>query len=189
MAFAPICRRWRTADSLTTRLCHWGLRRWGASLPGKAAAVPTALAGGAALALGGVAAAWYGAGVAGFALLALAALALELAGSIARLQRGHARLRRLLPAMRRVIDAGLLACGYLGVEGRWFRQLFPALVLVLGLNLPATGGQARWWHAVLADRALVAGVVAVMALVTSPEVAVMLAASLLLAAKVLPQRG
>jgi hypothetical protein len=88
-----------------------------------------------------------------------------------------------------VIDAGLLACGYLGVEGRWFRQLFPALVLVLGLNLPAPGGKSRWWHSALADRALVATVVAAVALVTSPEIAMMLAASLLLAAKILPQRG
>jgi hypothetical protein len=178
-----------SVDTLTARLCHWALLRWGASLPGKAAAVPAALAGGGVLTIGGVAAAWYGAGAAGFALLALAALALELAGSIAGLQRGREKVRLLLPALRRVIDAGLLACGYLGVDGRWFRQLFPALVLVLGLNLPGPGGKTRWWHAALADRALVAALMAAVALVTSPEVAMMLAASLLLTGKILPQRG
>lgn len=176
-------------DTYTARLCHWALRRWGANLPGTTAAVPAALGAGAACTIGGVAAAWFGAGAAGFALLALAALALELAGAIAGLQRGRERVRRALPALRRVIDAGLLACGYLGVEGRWFRQLFPALVLVMGLNLPAPGGQTRWWHAALADRALIAAAVSVVALVTSPEVAMMLAASLLLLAKILPARG
>lgn len=176
-------------DNLTARLCHMLLRRWGASLPGKPAAIPAVLAGCSLFATGGVAMAWYGLGAAGFALLALASLALEMAGAIAGLQRGREKLRRLLPALRRVIDVGLLACGYLGVEGRWFRQVFPALVLVLGLNLPVPGGPQRWWQAALADRALVSAIVAGVALVTSPEVALMLAATILLAARMAGSRG
>lgn len=176
-------------DSLTGRLCHWALRRWGASLPGKQAAVPVMLAGGAALAAGGVAAAWFGSGAAGFALLGLAALGLELAGATAGLQRGREKLRRVLPAFRWLVDAGLLACGYLGIEGRWFRQLFPALMVVLAINLPAPSGPVRWWQRALADRALVAAVVALAALATSPEVALMAAASLLLAVNIAARRG
>ncbi|MXO72273.1 hypothetical protein [Alteraurantiacibacter buctensis] len=173
---------------LTTRLCHWALRRWGASLPGQPAAIPAALGAGVVLTAGAVAAAWYGLGAAGFALLALAALALEAAGAVASLQRGRERFRRRLPLLRRVIDAGLLACGYLGVEGRWFRQAFPALVLVLGLNLPAAK-DAKGWQAALGDRAPVAAVLAGLALVTSPEVAMMLVSTLLLVARIWPHRG
>lgn len=175
--------------SLTARLCHWALRRWGASLPGKPGAIPSLLAGGAACAAGSVATAWYGAGEASFALLALAGLALELARAIAALQRGREKLARLLPYFRRVIDAGLLASGYLGVEGRWFRQLFPGLLLVLGLNLPLPQGPQRRWHALLTDRSLVAALVALVALATSPEVALMLSASLLVAARIAWRRS
>lgn len=167
--------------TLTGRLCRAALRRWGTSLPGRSAAVPATLGIGGALAAAGVAAGFYGAGAAGFALVALASLALELAGAIALLQRGREQLAHHLPKLRWVIDLALLATGYLGVEGRWFRQVFPALVLVLALNLP-TGNAApvTWWRAALADRALVAVLVAVLALAASPEVGLMLAAIALL---------
>lgn len=170
------------------RISHWALRRWGASLPGRPAAVPATLACGAALVAGAVVAAWYGAGATAFSLLALAALALEAAGAVSGLQRGHGRLRRLLPVLRRVIDAGLLVCGYLGVEGRWFRQVFPALVLVLGLNLPPAG-KSQGWQAALGDRAVVSAVLAGLALATSPEIAMMIAGTLLLVARIWPPRG
>lgn len=172
----------------STRLCHWALRRWGGSLPGKPAAVPAILAGAALLTAGALAASWYGAGAIGFALLALAALVFEVGGAVAGLQRGKGRLRRLLPVLRRLIDAGLLACGYLGVEGRWFRQVFPPLMLVLAVNLP-TAGKPSAWRAALEDRALVSALLAVLALATSPEIAMMLAGSVLLAARIWPQRG
>ena len=169
------------ATTLTGRLCRAMLRRWGTSLPGHSAALPATVGLGGALALGGVTAALYGAGAAGIGLVALAALALELAEAMATLQRGRERLTRHLPRLRWGIDLALLATGYLAVEGRWFRQVFPALVLVLGLNL-ATGkpGPGGWWREALADRALIAAVLALLALAASPEVGLMLVAIMLL---------
>jgi hypothetical protein len=170
-----------TAETtLTGRLCRAALRRWGTSLPGRGAAVPAALGIATLLATAGVAAALHGAAV-GFGLIALAALALELAGAMAPLQRGSERLVRHLPKLRWLIDAALLAAGYLSIEGRWFRQVFPGLVLVLALNLQTSKpGGGRWWRAALSDRALVAAVVGVLALAASPEVGLMLGAIALL---------
>ncbi|MEO5707429.1 MAG: hypothetical protein ABIT10_07900 [Alteraurantiacibacter sp.] len=162
-------------DTLTGRMCRAALRRWGTALPGKQAAVPITLALAGLLAAGGVAASFYGAGAAGLGLVAVAALALELGSAIAALQRGRERLNRHLPKLRWVIDLALLATGYLNVEGRWFRQAFPAIVLVLALNLPRERAvKGSWWRAALADRALIAAVVAVLALAASPEVGMML---------------
>lgn len=175
--------------TLTGRLCRAALRRWGPSLPGRLAAVPITMGLGAVLAAGGVAAAFYGAGAAGLGLVALAAMALELAGAMATLQRGRERLIRALPGLRWVIDLALLVTGYLGVDGRWFRQAFPALVLVLGLNLAATKpGPGGWWREALADRALVAAVVALLALAVSPEVGLMLVAVGLLVGAIAARR-
>lgn len=169
------------STTLSGRLCHAALRRWGISLPGRSAAVPTTVGLSGLLTAGGVAAAFYGAGAAGIGLVALSALVLELAGAMAALQRGREQFVRHLPKLRWMIDLALLATGYLGVEGRWFRQVFPALVLVLGLNLaPGKRGQGGWWREALADRALIAAVVALLALAASPEVGLMLVAIALL---------
>ncbi len=176
-------------DTFTRRLCQMVLRRWGAALPGKPAAVPLALAASGLLATSGVAVAWYGAGAGGLGLVALAALVLELAGAIATLQRDREKLGRFLPRLRWGVDLAVLGCGYLGIEGRWFRQAFPALVLVLAMNLSQTGAPRRWCHAAVADRALVTALVAIMGLASSVEVGLMLAGMVLLAAKLLPSRG
>jgi len=175
-------------DPASRRLAKWAVRRWGAQVPGARGAIPAALAAAGVLAAGGVLAAQLGVAVAGFGLIALAAVAVEVALAMALVRPpASARVQRTLPGLRLVIDLALLATGYLGIEGRWFRQLFPPLVMVLALNLPLPRAPSRL--TIFRDRALVALLAGVVGSVTSVEVGAMLAAVLLLLGNLAGQRG
>ena len=167
-------------EPFSRRLCHFALRKWGGSLPGRAAALPGSLAAAGVLVASAIALAWQQFGAAAFAVLALAALALEFALALAALQRRRGALIGRLPWLRWVIDFAALGCGYVSVEGRWFRQLFPPLALVLGLN--GTSRASPAWLASLHDRPLACALVAAVGAFAPVEVGLMLVSVLLLAA-------
>ena len=145
-----------------------------------------ALLGLATLVLGGsIAAAIYEQPVAAFGLAALSVPLLESFLALSRLAIApFGRIRRL-PWLRRAIDAGLLVIAILAIDSLWYRAAFPSLVLVAALLL-LDRRAVRSFVEPLRDRALVAAGIAVLAAIASPEIAIMLVAAVLLAAKLAP---
>ncbi|MCB2065496.1 MAG: hypothetical protein KDE15_02515 [Erythrobacter sp.] len=137
---------------------------------------------------GGVLAGWFDMPALGFALVALAMPVIE--GVLAIAQLGVApfgKIRRW-PWLRRVVDLALITLGVLSIDSLPHRVLFPPLVLGAALILLDLRSLPAWLEP-LRDRMVIAGLVAVLALVIGPEMAIMLAATLVLAANLWPQRG
>ena len=114
-----------------------------------------------------------------FAGIALGVLALELAVALDRLSRAAFQTRRLGRWLDHVPDAALLFVGMVAIDGPWFRQLFPPIVLLVALR--AVPWRADWRNAVR-DRGLGALLVALMAIGSWQEPALMAWALLALAA-------
>lgn len=151
-----------------------------------------ALLGLAALLLGGgLASAWYEMPAAGFALAALAAVMLEGFLALSRLAVAPFGKVGRLVWLRRAVDAALLVIGVLAIDSLAQRALFPPLVLVLALLL-LDRSVVRPFIEPISDRAILAGSIALLSGIVSPEVAIMLAALLVLVAMLVPrgiQRG
>ena len=79
-----------------------------------------------------------------------------------------------------LVDAALLACAMLAIDGSWLHRLFPPLVLFAALHglRPA---EPSGWLALPIDRSVLAVVLAVAAAVGLAEPAIMLAALALIA--------
>jgi hypothetical protein len=145
-------------------------------------ALPRALTGlwsGIALALGGaVALAALGWPAPGFVLVALGAVLAEFVVGLVHLRDapfgvpGRDRLRVLVPCL---VDAALIGCAALAIEGDWMHRLFPPLAL-LGALHASRPGQWPSFAAVLGDRAALALVFALAAALGLAEPAVMIAA-------------
>jgi hypothetical protein len=170
----------------------WQPSRWVAERLSTRLAVPLAerrfvVAGAVTLALlllgGALAGAWYGYAALAFAAIALAVPALHLARLVERVRRAAFLLPRLPRWLGFVPDAALLAVGTLAIDGAWYRQLFPPLVLLLALNSTALG---RHWGALVSDRAVGVLLVAGAALGGAVEPALMAWALVALAAGALP---
>ncbi|WP_131452394.1 hypothetical protein [Aurantiacibacter arachoides] len=140
-----------------------------------------------ALLLGGsVAAAWSDLPVPAFALAALAVPAIESFLALSRLAVApFGRIGRL-PWLRRLVDIVLLVIGVLAIDGLWYRTVFPPLMLAAGL-LALDRDDAPTYARPLRDRAVIAGLVALVSTVAPPEAAIMLAATLVLVARLLPR--
>jgi hypothetical protein len=167
-------------EPVSRRLWGMALRRWGASLPGMPRATAGLIGGSGLLALGGVALGWQGLGAWGFLAIAMAAFGLEGAAVVARLMGCNDRLSRLVPRLHWGVDLAVVACGFFAVEGRWFRRIFPPLVVALGFNL--RGGNRPAWLESLHDRTLACFTVFAIGLIASVEVGLMLVAVLALVA-------
>lgn len=135
---------------------------------------------------GGVAAAWYDQPAIAFALAALSAPVIEAFLALSRLAVAPFGRIGALTWLRSSVDAALLAIGILAIDSLWYRAAFPPLVLVAGLLLLDRGAVHRLLEPVR-DRGLVAAGIAVLAAVVAPEVAIILAATLIIAAKLLPE--
>jgi len=135
------------------------------------------------LVLGGsVAAAVYEQPIAAFGLAALSVPLLESFLALSRLAVApFGRIRRL-PWLRRAVDVALLVIGVLAIDSLWYRAAFPPFVLVAALLL-LDRSAARVLIEPLRDRALIAAAIAGLCAVASPEIAIMLAASAVLATK------
>lgn len=131
----------------------------------------------AALALSAVAA-WYSLGWLGFALVALSVVLSGMAAGLVRLQRAPFSRRTrgisLLALLPGLVDAALLSCAVLTIEGTWLHRLFPPLVLLGALH--ALPGEALpKGQTVVTDRGLLALFLAVSASFGGLEQAIMLA--------------
>lgn len=148
---------------------------------------PVILALSAILLGGGVAAGFYERPVLGFALTALSVPVLEIFLAISRL--GVAPFGRLkrLPWMRMGVDMALLALGIMAIDSLAHRSVFPPVVLASTLFLLDRRALTQWIEP-LRDRMVIAGLIAIVAAISTPELAIMLAGLMVLAANILPSR-
>ncbi|WP_160485578.1 hypothetical protein [Aurantiacibacter rhizosphaerae] len=137
---------------------------------------------------GGVAAGLFERPVLGFFLIALSVPVLEAFLALSRLLVApFGRIRRL-PWLRMGIDAALLAVGIMAIDSLFHRSIFPPVVLVASLFLLDRRTVPEWLEP-LRDRMLIAGVIGLLALFITPELAIMLVGLLVLAANImLPRR-
>lgn len=137
----------------------------------------------AVLFLGGaLAAASYERPVLGFTLVALSVPVLEAFLALSRLAGAPFGSIRRWPWLRRAVDAVLLVIGFFAIDSLGHRAAFPPLVLVVTLMLLDRSG-VRAIIEPLRDRGVIAIGIAALAAITTPEVAIMFAASLILLAK------
>lgn len=148
---------------------------------------PAILALSAILLGGGVAAGFYERPVLGFTLTALSVPVMEVFLAISRL--GVAPFGRLkrLPWMRMGVDLGLLALGIMAIDSLAHRSVFPPVVLASALFLLDRRALTQWIEP-LRDRMVIAGLIAIVAAISTPELAIMLAGLMVLAANILPSR-
>ncbi|KLE35456.1 hypothetical protein [Aurantiacibacter luteus] len=137
---------------------------------------------------GALAAAFNALPVVAFALTALAVPTIESFLALSRLAVAPFGAIGRLPWLRRIVDLTLLAIGVLAIEGEWQRALFPPLVLGTGLLL-LDRDRVPTYAEPLRDQALVALLVAAVAALTTPEMAIMLAGVLVIGANLLPRGG
>jgi hypothetical protein len=164
------------------------IARAGAWLTGWRWARPSMLGLFALLLGGAVASAWREFPAAGFALAALAAVLLEGFLALSRLAVAPFGKIGWLAWLRRATDAVLLVIGVLAIDSLPHRAAFPPIVLVAALLLLDRGALRRAVEP-LRDRALVAGTIALIAGFVAPEIAIMLASVLVLAANLVPRAG
>ncbi|MGB3167354.1 MAG: hypothetical protein WBA68_11325 [Alteraurantiacibacter sp.] len=148
--------------------------------------LPLALTSFAILLLGGVASAWLEKPVLGFALIALGVPVLECALGLRRLAIAPFGAIRRLPWLRHAIDAGLLFAGVAAIDGLWFRAAFPPFALVAGLIVLDRMYADHLLDAV-GDRGLVAAAIAILSAIAMPELALVLVASAILLAVLIPR--
>ena len=142
-----------------------------------------------ALALGGaLAAGIYERPVLGFALLALAVPLLETFLALSRLAVAPFGQVRRLPWLRRTVDATLLALGIMAIDSLAHRTIYPPVILAALLYLLDRRARPNWLEPV-ADRMVVAGFLAIVSAIATPEIAIMLASLAVLAANFLQPRG
>jgi len=139
-----------------------------------------------ALLLGGsITAAIYDNPIAAFALAALSASVLEGFLALSRLAIAPFGKIKRLPWLRRAIDVTLLIIAVLAIDGLWYRAAFPPFVLVAAMLL-LDRRDVRSVLEPLRDRGLVAAGIAVLTAIATPEIAIMLVAATMLAAKLAP---
>jgi hypothetical protein len=94
-------------------------------------------------------------------------------------RRGAFLVRERLAPLRRLIDAAILVCGVLAIEGDWIERIFAPVVLLAALYGGPLAAASKWES--LRDRGLVAAVIAAGAFAFSTQVGVMVAAVAMLA--------
>lgn len=149
---------------------------------------PGLLALAALLTGGGIAADIYERPVLGFALIALAVPVLEFFLSLGKLAVAPFGKSKRWPLLRFGIDAALLALGILAIDSLAHRSIFPPVVLISALLLLDRGDLPTWLEP-LRDRMVIAVIVAVVAALATPELAIMLAGLLVLLANIIPSRS
>jgi len=149
---------------------------------------PALLALAAVLLGGGVAAGFYERPILGFMLAALSVPVLEAFLALSRLVVAPFGKLKRLPWLRRGVDAAFLALGIMAIDSLTHRVAFPPLVLAAALLLLDRRALPQWLEP-LRDRMVIAGLIAAVAAVATPEIAIMLASLLVLATSMLPTRG
>ncbi len=141
-----------------------------------------------ALVLGaGVAAGFFERPVLGFVLAALSVPLFEVFLAVSRLGVAPFGKLRRWPSLRFAIDAALFALGFLAIDSLVHRSIFPPAVLLSALLLLDRRTLPQWLEP-LRDRMFIGVVVALVAAVATPELAIMLAGLLVLAANIISPR-
>lgn len=137
---------------------------------------------------GGVAAGVFEKPVLGFVLAGLSLPVLEVLFAIARLGVAPFGKLKRWPLLRIPVDVALLALGVMAIDSLPHRSFFPPVVLVAALFMLDRRALPHWLEPVR-DRMVVAGFIAAIALIATPELALMLAGLVALAANIVPSRG
>lgn len=136
----------------------------------------------------GVALGFYEKPILGFVLIALGIPVLEAFLALSRLAVAPFGKITRLPWVRHVADAALLVLGVMAIDSLLYRSIYPPLVLVSALLLLDRRTLPSWLEPVR-DRMLVAIFIAAVAAITTPEIALMLAGLLVLAANIAVPRS
>ena len=138
-----------------------------------------ALAAGAAVALGAaILAAWLGVAALGFALVPVGGVLAQAAVILAGLRVapfGRATGKDFVALLPWLVDAALLACAVLAIDGTWLHRLFPPLVMLAALHGLRPADPAGWL-ALPGDRSVLAALLVLAAALGLAEPAIMLAA-------------
>lgn len=169
---------------LGTRLVTLG----GSGLASKPHSRPALLGVAAALLGGAVTAGFHGHPVPGFLLAALASPVLEAFLALSRLEVAPFGRVKRLPWLRWLLDATLLVVGVLAIDSLLHRTIFPPLVLAAAL-LMLDRRKIPSFLEPLRDRMIVPAIAALLALVATPELAIMIVAIAVLLANLAPSRG
>jgi hypothetical protein len=86
-----------------------------------------------------------------------------------------------------VVDAGLVALGVIAIDSLTHRVVYPPLVLGAALFLLDRRDLPPWLEP-LRDRTVICGLISVVAAIATPEMGIMLAGLLVLAANIVPTR-
>ncbi|WP_147366871.1 hypothetical protein [Aurantiacibacter zhengii] len=123
----------------------------------------------------------------GFALAALSVPVLELFLAISRLGVAPFGELRRWPWICFAVDATLFVLGVLAIDSLPYRAIFPPAVLAFGLLLLDKRVLPRWLLP-LKDRMVIGGFLAILAAIAKPELGIMLAGLLVLAANTISPR-
>ncbi len=164
--------------AVTGGLAQAILRRWGA-MRTDGRTIAAFYAGAALLLAAAVALSWHGWQAVGLALLAPASLSATLGALLVRIGAGPfgRRRPRWKPelVLAGALDAALLACAALAIEGEWLGRLFPPLVLLVALHA-RSAAERPIWLAQLGDRLPLALLLALATALGLAEPVIMLAA-------------
>ncbi|RPF70366.1 hypothetical protein [Aurantiacibacter spongiae] len=176
------------AGAISPYLASTTLMRFGASLLASDRAIPAIAIASVVLLGGAILAATRETPVVAFALLAFASPVVELLLEAKRLARAPFGSAGRWPLLRRLLDLALLATAILAIDGLWYREAFPPFVLLAGLIL-SDRHPATWLTRSIGDRGLVAVLCAVLSAILLPEIAVIIAATLVLVARLVDRSG
>jgi hypothetical protein len=173
----------------TAWLARWLTRRVAAPWIGSRWVSVGLAASAVVLLAGGVAVAWSALAVVAFALLVPAALAIEASDALRLLGRSifdsETRSSRLSFTLHIIFDLMLLVLGPLTIDGSRVHRLFAPLVVVGLLHVPPPAPEAGW-HALAADRGLLAVLLAAAAAFGLSEAGFMVLALALIALRLAP---
>jgi len=179
----------------TAWLARFALRRFGARLVGARRAFAFVSALSCALIAGAIAASWFAMPWPGFAVLVLAAVATEIADGLVLLRSSifvsETKPSRTIFTLRVIWDMALVVIGALAIDATRAQRLFPPLATV-GLLRIVPPWPENGWRALLADRGVIALVLAIAAGIGLVEATFMVFALLLILlrlARTAEQRG
>jgi len=167
----------------TRWLAIQALRPLAARLLSAARSVEALAAGAAAVLAASVLAAWFGLAALGFALVPVGAVLAQAALALTGLRLapfGRTRGKDFAAFLPWLVDAAILACSILAIEGSGLHRLFPPLIMLGMLHLMRSA-DAAGWQALPSDRSVLAALLAVAAAFGLAEPAIMLVALALIA--------
>jgi hypothetical protein len=175
----------------TRWLATEALRPLAARLLGAGRSVEALTAGVVVVLAGAILAAAFGVAALGFALVPVGAVLAQAAAILAGLRLapfGSARHTHPAVVLPWLVDAALLACAILAIEGTWVHRLFAPLVMLGALHANRGPGGPKWLE-LAEDRSLLAAMLAIAAAFGLAEPAIMFVALALIALNLAQSRA